>query len=44
MLALQLHIRENELKFDNAVGLLPRYLLADAKEGTGSNLMHSVLH
>ncbi|KAF2804503.1 uncharacterized protein BDZ99DRAFT_153321 [Mytilinidion resinicola] len=39
-----LDIAEDELEFADAVGLLSRYSLANAKENTNSHSMHSVLH
>jgi tetratricopeptide (TPR) repeat protein len=39
-----LEIAEDELAYAEAVGLLARYSLADAREGSNSHSMHSVLH
>ena len=39
-----LEIAEDELAYTNAVGLLSRYSLADAREDSNSHSMHSVLH
>jgi tetratricopeptide (TPR) repeat protein len=39
-----LEIAEDELAYAEAVGLLSRYSLADAREGSNSHSMHSVLH
>jgi tetratricopeptide (TPR) repeat protein len=44
ILAWLVYIAEDELEFADAVGLLSRYSLADANEGTSSYSMHSVLH
>jgi tetratricopeptide (TPR) repeat protein len=39
-----LNIAKDELEFREAVGLLSRYSLTDAKEDTNSHSMHPVLH
>ncbi|PSN58895.1 hypothetical protein BS50DRAFT_317756, partial [Corynespora cassiicola Philippines] len=39
-----LTIGKDELEYTDAVGLLSRYSLADAREGSNSHSMHSVLH
>ncbi|PSN58931.1 hypothetical protein BS50DRAFT_316695, partial [Corynespora cassiicola Philippines] len=39
-----LTIAKDKLEYDDAVGLLSRYSLADAREGSNSHSMHSVLH
>jgi hypothetical protein len=39
-----LAVAKDELAYSDAMGLLSRYSLAEGKEGTGSHLMHAVLH
>ena len=39
-----LSVAEDELVYDDAVGLLSRFSLVDGREGSDSHSMHSVLH